>query len=437
MTTSFLPGRVRSLVIALAASCLGVFLLPTATFGQTTAIKDESKSAAKVAAESELADEKSDKNANQEISLTETEVDEAKTADGEPAAAELSNAVTPEPESQSANAETAKSNAEEAAAAIASARSLSRAFRYAAEKALPSVVMIKTASKKEGDDEKSIRDVINRTFDGVGSGVIVRDDGTVLTNHHVIADAARIQVRLSDGRAYNAELVQSDPGSDIAILKIAGKLLPTASLGESDSLYVGDWVMAIGSPFALESSVSAGIISGVDRWHRLSKTVAGQFIQTDASINPGNSGGALIDLEGNVIGINTAISSRNGAFQGIGFAIPIGRAKWIMSELENHGRVRRPYAGVGTTDVPFTVARQLELPRDKGAFVRNVVPGYAADQCGLKSGDVVLRFRGSDVDSASEFAELIQRSPVGEPLRIVILRAGEEMEMEITLRERE
>ncbi|RMF40761.1 MAG: hypothetical protein D6753_10935, partial [Planctomycetota bacterium] len=217
-----------------------------------------------------------------------------------------------------------------AARAAARARDLSLAFRLAAEKALPSVVKI--LSQTQVESENSILEIVGgpdeQVFDSVGSGVIVSADGLVLTNHHVIENARRIEVRLPDGREFGVRETKSDPRSDLAIIQLdTEEPVPVADLGVSRGLHVGDWVLAIGSPFTLDSSVSAGIISGTGRYRRLSEAVTGQFIQTDAAINPGNSGGPLLDLDGRVIGINTAISTRSGAFQGIGFAIPIDRAK--------------------------------------------------------------------------------------------------------------
>jgi serine protease Do len=325
-------------------------------------------------------------------------------------------------------------------AVIAHARALSRAFRDSAQRALPSVVTVFSRTSRP-EQQSSVLDVIGgedeQRFDSVGSGVIVDSDGLILTNHHVIADATLIEVRLADGRQFTADDTQSDPGSDVAILRIhVDEELPHAELGNSDELYVGDWVLAIGSPFTLESSVSAGIISGTGRATRLSRLVSGLFLQTDAAINPGNSGGPLIDLEGRVVGINTAISSRTGGFEGIGFAIPISRANWIKEELLKFGKVRRGYAGVRTSDVPYDVAKQLDMPPNAGAMVLSVVPEYAADKAGLESGDVIIDLAGQRVDSAGSFAEAVQQSPIGQPLELTIIRHGERQMLTIELVER-
>lgn len=322
---------------------------------------------------------------------------------------------------------------------IANAKSLSLAFRAAAEKALPSVVTV-LAKSGGGNEESSVLDIIGgedeQIFDSVGSGVILESDGLVLTNHHVVADASRIEVRLSDGRQLRVEESMSDPRSDVAILRIPGESYPAAELGLDSELYVGDWVLAIGSPFTLEASVSAGIVSGTRRRQRLSRIVVGQFVQTDAAVNPGNSGGPLVDLEGRVVGINTAISSRTGGWQGIGFAIPIARAVWIKNELLTHGKVRRGFAGVRMDNVPFAVARQLDLPGPGGALVNAVTPGYPAEKSGLKPGDVVIEFGQQRIETAADFAAMVEQSPVGEPVPMTIIRGGERQVLTIQLEER-
>jgi serine protease Do len=319
------------------------------------------------------------------------------------------------------------------------ARALSKAFRESAEKALPSVVTLLGRSAREG--ENPVLGIVGGTdmqnFDSVGSGVIISADGLILTNHHVIADTTRVEVRLLDGRQFTADETKSDPKSDLAIVKITSdEPFTPAELGNAADLAVGDWVLAIGSPFTLEASVSAGIISGTNRWQQLSPLVSGQFLQTDAAINPGNSGGPLIDLDGRVVGINTAISSRNGGFQGIGFAIPINRASWIKDELLKFGKVRRGFAGVRTSNLPYEVAKSLGLPRSGGIMINAVTPGYPADKAGLKSGDIVVEFQQHAISSAEYFQVIIQQSPIGEPLELRVLRNGEKMVLTIELEER-
>jgi serine protease Do len=336
-------------------------------------------------------------------------------------------------------AETQPSSTNSASSTIEHARALSQAFRDSAQRALPSVVTVFSRSKT-ANTGNSVLDIIGgedaQKFDSVGSGVIITSDGLVLTNHHVIADASLIEVRLPDGRQFKAQETKSDPESDVAILRInVNNELPAAQIGSSRELFVGDWVLAIGSPFTLESSVSAGIISGTGRVQRLSRIVSGQFLQTDAAINPGNSGGPLVDLEGRVIGINTAISSRTGGFEGIGFAIPIDRAIWIKNELLSYGKVRRGYAGVRASEVPYDTARALDLPRNAGALVNSVVPDRPGGKAGVLPGDVIIEFAGGRVESKAGFAELVQQSPIGEPLRMTIIRDGQRLELTLELEE--
>lgn len=323
---------------------------------------------------------------------------------------------------------------------IAHARALSRAFRDSAQIALPSVVTVFCQSKRSNAANNPILNIIGgekeQLFDSVGSGVIIQSDGLILTNHHVVADAARIEVRLQDGRQFEAEAPKSDRQSDVAILKInVSEELPAAKIGSARGLYVGDWVLAIGSPFMIEASVSAGIISGTGRYQTLSRDVKGQFLQTDAAINPGNSGGPLLNLDGEVIGINTAISSRSGGFEGIGFAIPIERAMWIKDELQKYDQVRRGYAGVRLDNVPIEIARELDLPTGAGALVVTVVPDRPAAKAGLRRGDVIIDFAGGRVQANSGFRELVQQSPIGVSLPLTVLRDGKRIELMMELEE--
>ncbi len=319
------------------------------------------------------------------------------------------------------------------------ARALSMAFRTAADKVLPSVVTVLAKTQGGQQSDTGILDVITkdsqRDFDSFGSGVIISSEGIVLTNHHVVENASRVDVRLDDGRQFTALQSQSDVSSDIAILRIEGEDLPIAELGDSNDLYVGDWVLAVGSPFSLESSVSAGIVSDSDRISSISAKVSGIFIQTDAAVNPGNSGGPLVDLDGRVVGINTAISSRTGSFQGIGFAIPISRAKWVKSELLEHGRVRRAYIGVRVNLVPYSKLAELGLKRRTGAYVESVTPGYPGSNAGLEPRDIIIDLAGQKVDSHAEFSEIVQQSPIGESISMTIIRDGEEKILTVKLQE--
>ena len=317
-----------------------------------------------------------------------------------------------------------------------SARELSRAFRNAAAEAVPSVVTIKVRTRES--EAGGVIDIVganDASFDGLGSGVIITEDGLILTNHHVVKDAKHVEVMLIDGRQFTARDIKSDPASDLALLRIdVSDPLPVASIGDSQEVNVGDWVLAIGSPFSLNSTVSAGIISGKNR--RISDLVAGRVLQTDAAVNPGNSGGPLIDLEGRVVGINTAISSSSGSFQGIGFAIPVNRAMWVKNELVAHGRVRHARMGAQLGSVPLDVAKQLALPVNAGAYIVSTVPDLPADKAGLMPGDIVFRFDHQHVSNHTELAELISVSPIDQPLEMGVMRGGEKQTLTITLEAR-
>ncbi len=319
----------------------------------------------------------------------------------------------------------------------ASARELSRAFRDAAALCMPSVVTLKVRLR---DNESSgVIDIVggnDDSFDGFGSGVIIQSDGLILTNHHVVKDAKHIEIMLVDGRHYVARDVRSDPASDLAITRIeVPEKLPFAEIGDSSELNVGDWVLAIGSPFKLHSSVSAGIISGKNR--PLEGFKPERFLQTDAAVNPGNSGGPLIDLDGKVVGINMAISSSSGAFQGVGFAIPINRAMHVKSELVEHGRVRRARIGAQLGSIPPDVANLLDLPSRNGAYVVSVVSGRPAEKAGLMAGDIVTDFDGQRIHDGAELAELIAVSPLERELEIGIMRGGEKKTLKIHLEPRD
>lgn len=318
--------------------------------------------------------------------------------------------------------------------AVSAARQLSAAFRAAAEKTLPAVV---TVLGREENKEQPLLNIVGgrdeQVYSSVGSGVIISPDGLILTNHHVVANMRQLDVRMSDGRQFVAEDIKSDPRSDLAIVRIKSEdPFPFANLGDSDELHVGDWVLAIGSPFNLESSVSAGIISRTERQREISQEVNGRFLQTDAAINPGNSGGPLLDLDGNVIGINTAISSRSGGFQGVGFAIPITRAKWIRKELEEFGKVRRAKIGVRAKAVPADEAERLKLAPGVGVLVEQVIVDRAGYKAGLKSNDIILTLAGEQLAFAS-FSEIVQQSPVGEPLKLGVIRGDERLELTVEL----
>jgi serine protease Do len=256
----------------------------------------------------------------------------------------------------------------------------------------------------------------------LGSGVIIDRQGFILTNHHVVANADEIQVKLSDTRSFPAELVGSDARTDLALIRVRGKDLPEAELGNSDALGVGDWVLAIGNPFGLEETVTAGIVSAKERV--IGAGPFDNFIQTDASINPGNSGGPLVDADGKVVGVNSAIYSRSGGSIGIGFAIPINLAMQVVEQLRAHRRVVRGWLGVAMQDVTPELSRAFGLPNNEGALVSDIYRGGPAHRAGIRRGDVIVAFNGRPVKNSRELARWAAEVPVGESVKIDVAREG-------------
>ncbi len=267
----------------------------------------------------------------------------------------------------------------------------------------------------------------------LGSGVIIDREGYILTNHHVVANADEIQVKLSDTRSFPAELVGSDPRTDVALIRVRGKTLPQAELGNSDDLGVGDWVLAIGNPFGLEETVTAGIVSAKERV--IGAGPFDNFIQTDASINPGNSGGPLIDVDGKVVGVNSAIYSRTGGSIGIGFAIPINLAMQVVEQLRSNRRVVRGWLGVAMQDVTAELARSFGLPNEEGALVSDLYRGGPAHRAGIRRGDVVVGFNGRPVKNSRELARWAAEIPIGSSVKIDILREGHRQTFDVTIAE--
>lgn len=271
---------------------------------------------------------------------------------------------------------------------------------------------------------------------GQGSGVIVDGNGLIMTNHHVIANADTIVVRLSNDVNLGAEIIGSDPSTDIAILRIDAQNLPFLEFGDSDALRVGEWVMAIGSPLSqsLNQTVTQGIVSAKGR-SNINLMDYEDFIQTDAAINPGNSGGPLINMDGKVIGINTAIASRSGGSQGIGFAVPINMAQNVMNSLIETGRVVRAYLGVTGENVDDTMARALEMDRARGAYVMSVQEGSPAAEAGLRELDVVLEYDGRTLTDWRQFRTYIASRAPGTQVRLKVYREGLEITKNVTLGE--
>ncbi|MDP2227689.1 MAG: DegQ family serine endoprotease [Moraxellaceae bacterium] len=255
-----------------------------------------------------------------------------------------------------------------------------------------------------------------------GSGFIISADGYVLTNNHVVQGADKVTVRLSDRRELDAEVIGTDERSDVALLKIDGKDLPILKVGDPEKLKVGEWVMAIGSPFGFEYSVTAGIVSAKSR--SLPSDSYVPFIQTDVAINPGNSGGPLLNMKGEVVGINSQIYSRSGGFMGLSFAIPIDVAMDVVAQLKKDGHVSRGYLGVVIQDITKDLAEAYGLPKPAGALVAKVMPDTPADKAGLKEGDVITRFNDREIGLSSDLPQMIGRSRVGEKYPLTVIRDG-------------
>ncbi|MDI9569350.1 MAG: DegQ family serine endoprotease [Pseudomonadota bacterium] len=287
-----------------------------------------------------------------------------------------------------------------------------------------------------GDDffERFFGDSPRREFkqQSLGSGFIISSDGYIFTNNHVVEQADKILVKLSDGREYEAKVVGKDAKTDIALIKIkAGDGLPVAEIGDSEKLRVGDWVIAIGNPFGLEQTVTAGIVSAKGRV--IGAGPYDNFIQTDASINPGNSGGPLFNMEGKVVGINTAIVAQG---QGIGFAIPIAMANNILPDLKAKGKVTRGWMGVAVQDITEDMARSFQLQDRRGAVVTEVFKGDPADLAGLRPGDIVTAINGKKIKDTHELLLLISSFHVGDKVSISVLRDGRAMNFQVVVAER-
>ncbi len=313
-----------------------------------------------------------------------------------------------------------------------------KAFSNVSRKVTPSVVNISTISKKKVIQPFFEMNPFFEDFFGgpqfkrdksLGSGFLISKDGYIVTNDHVVRDAESIQVKLSNDKVYDAKVVGGDQKTDIAVIKITGTDLPAAVLGDSDKLEVGQWAIAIGNPFGLERSMTVGVISATGRSNMGIETYE-NFIQTDASINPGNSGGPLLNVYGEVIGINTAIVA---AGQGIGFAIPINMAKPIFSQLIQKGSVSRGYMGVTIQPVTEELAASFGLKQVRGALVNDVIPGGPADKAGIRQGDVITGVNGSDIKDSSHLQRLVAEAGVGKAVKVSLFRDGKNLEVSMTL----
>jgi serine protease Do len=326
-----------------------------------------------------------------------------------------------------------------------SAARLSGAFRAAAAHALPAVVHITTIAMTDASTPllPSLHpDITPQRTQGSGSGFIIDESGHILTNHHVVANALQVNVMLLDGREFTAEVIGADPNTDIAVIRVdAGdETLPLSTLGDSDQLRVGDWVLALGNPMGLTFTATAGIVSAKGRQLGIIERSAGQtaleaFIQTDAAINPGNSGGPLVDLNGRVVGINTAIESMTGYFTGAGFAIPIDLARKFADDIVRYGVVHRPRLGVSIQDVNAADAEVYSLPSISGVEVISVSSGTPADRAGLQLGDVIVTLNGETVNTVSDLQARVARFQPGDRVDVGYIRYGARRQATVQLGE--
>ncbi len=337
-------------------------------------------------------------------------------------------------------------------------------FTVAAELSLHAVVHIKTkAIKHSANSQEFFNDPFFEFFFGPqqnrqqpqekavpmgsGSGVIISQNGYIVTNNHVVEGATEIEVTLNDKRTFKAELIGTDPSTDVALLKVDAKDLPTIAFGNSDNIKVGEWVLAVGNPFNLTSTVTAGIISakarnigiiGTDRYgRRKEKLSIESFIQTDAAINPGNSGGALVNTNGELIGINTAIASRTGSYAGYGFAIPTSIVKKVVTDLREHGVVQRALLGVQIRDIDTEIAKEKDIKTLNGVLVGGVAPDGAAEKAGIKQDDVITEIDGTKVKSSAQLQEQIGLHRPGDKIKVTVLRKNKTKTFTVKLTNKE
>jgi serine protease Do len=330
---------------------------------------------------------------------------------------------------------------------------LSEALSEVAAVSTPSVVNISTTRVIKSRDEAPFDffdDPFFRRFFGdqfphqdvpkehkeqsLGSGVIVSEDGYIVTNNHVIEKAQEIKVLLGDKRDFKAKLIGADPKTDIAVIKIEAKGLPALSWGDANKMKVGEIVFAIGNPFGLNQTVTMGVISAVGRAN-VGIADYEDFIQTDAAINPGNSGGALLNARGELVGINTAIISRTGGYQGIGFAVPSSMARQVMDSLVKYNKVVRGWLGVSIQEVTSDLAEEFGVRNLKGALVSRVMKGSPADKAGIRQGDVILQFNGKDIEDTGHLRNMVSQTPITSKVKIRLLRQKKEIEVEVVVSE--
>ncbi|WP_446326121.1 Do family serine endopeptidase [Burkholderia pseudomallei] len=322
-------------------------------------------------------------------------------------------------------------------------------YADAAQKAMPAVVNVFSSKDGSLPPDPRAKDPLFRYFFGdrnarrqqeepaanLGSGVIVSSEGYILTNQHVVDGADQIEVALADGRTATAKVIGSDPETDLAVLKINMTNLPTITLGRSDQSRVGDVVLAIGNPFGVGQTVTMGIISALGRNH-LGINTFENFIQTDAPINPGNSGGALVDVNGNLLGINTAIYSRSGGSLGIGFAIPVSTARNVLESIITTGTVTRGWIGVEPQDVTPEIAESFSLAQKSGAIVAGVLQGGPADKAGIKPGDILMSIDGEDITDTTKLLNVVAQIKPGTPAKVHVVRKGKELDVTVVIGKR-
>ena len=321
-------------------------------------------------------------------------------------------------------------------------------FTYAAESAVDAVVYVKvTTTQTMQQAPSSIFDYFfgfpqgggvpqQRERVGSGSGVIIREDGYIVTNNHVIDGATKIEITLNNNQTYPASLVGTDPATDVALLKIDATGLPAIPFGDSDKLRLGEWVIAIGSPYDLRSTITAGIVSAKGR---SMPNYSGQFkiesfIQTDAAVNPGNSGGALVNKEGQLVGINTAIYSQTGSYAGYSFAVPVNIVKKIVSDLMDFGSVKRAVLGITMSQIDDKIAEELKLSSRNGVYISGVSKSSAADEAGIKPGDVLVAIDSINVNTLPAVQETVSRFSPGDKAVVTVIRDGKEKKLEVTFK---
>lgn len=335
-------------------------------------------------------------------------------------------------------------------------------FSYAAESATPMVVHIRTTMTRTVRQQQVpdiFRDFFGDEFGGAqprqrrqqgqasGSGVIISKDGYIVTNNHVVQDADEVEVVMTDKRSFKAKVIGTDPLTDLAVIKVEATNLPAITLGDSDALKLGEWVLAVGYPLDLESTVTAGIVSAkgrgigilnqnVDRNDPKADTPIEAFIQTDAAINPGNSGGALVNLRGELVGINSAIASQTGYYSGYGFAVPVSLVKKVTADLLKYGNVQRGYLGVIPIELDSKIAKEKNVKVGRGIYLENVVDNGAAKAAGLQKGDVIVKMEGQPVDSDAQMREIIGRRRPGDAINVTVNRGGSERDFKVELRNR-